>query len=82
MSSTTTASFPAITVPTGGVYIAGAVSGDNGATNLVWTGAAENAELGAILGRAGVASGNTVGSVTVSVSGLATSGAGGAIAVW
>jgi hypothetical protein len=82
VSSTTTASFPAITVPTGGVYIAGAVSGDNGATNLVWTGAAENAELGAILGRAGVASGNTVGSVTVSVSGLATSGAGGAIAVW
>jgi len=81
-ASSSTASFSAMTVPTGGVYIAGAVSPDNTSTNLVWTGAAENAELGAILGRAGVASGNTVGSVTVSVSGLANVGGGGALAVW
>ncbi|WP_395661069.1 hypothetical protein [Aestuariivirga sp.] len=82
VSSTTAASFPAITVPNGGIYIAAAISGGSGASNLVWTGATENAELGAILGRAGVASGNTVGSVTVSVSGLSTSGAGGAVAAW
>ncbi len=75
------ASFPAVTVPTGGVYIACAFSG--GGTDITWTGATENTELPSLLGRAAVASGSTVGSVTVSVAGLATNRSStGVIAVW
>ena len=80
-SGVTSASFPAVTVPTGGVYIAGLIGGNS--DPLTWTGATLGASLPALTGRGSVASGKTAGSVTVSISGLTTSRSyGGAIAVW
>lgn len=77
----TTGTLPSVTVPAGGVFIAGMYS--SASTGAVtWTGATENYDLviNAATGASG-ASGTTTGTVNVSVSGSSGIWAG-AIAVW
>jgi len=77
----TTGTLPSVTVPAGGVFIAGMYS--SASTGAVtWTGATENYDL-VINGATGAsgASGTTTGTVNVSVSGSSGIWAG-AIAVW